>query len=172
MDYTPILLIAAMPFVVALQVYFLVRKMSEPENMLKPVGPRGLGSTGEDAIARQQAWLDANGLQRLTSFEFGIIRAVVFQQRGTQRFFTFHVHQQKVSHEAESRFDEVTHLETSNSGNSGMFPARPGVYKQSFPGLTPEQLWQRHLEGEAYLMQKFSLGWRPLNLPYEQVVIS
>lgn len=159
------------PSVIVLQIYFLVRKMSEPEKMLKPIAPRSWGPTKEQAIGRYQAWLDSNDLQRLTSFEFGIIQSVVFQQKGMPRFFIFHFHQQKITHEVESRFDEVTHLETSNSGSSGMFPARPGVYKQSYPGLTPEQLWQRHLEGEAYLMQKFSLGWHPLTQPYEKVLI-
>jgi len=169
MDYTPILFVAAVPLVIAFQVYILVRKMSEPENMLKPI-VGGLSADKEQYIASQGAWLESHGLQRLTSFQFGAIQSVVFQQKGAQRFFTLLFHQ-KITFEIESRFDEMTFLETATSGSTGMFPARPGAYKQSFPGATPEQAWQRHLDGEAYLIQKFGIQWRALNLPFEQMLI-
>ncbi|HSY19974.1 MAG TPA: hypothetical protein VK815_16640 [Candidatus Acidoferrales bacterium] len=159
-----------MPSLIVVQVYFLVRKMSEPEKMLKPI-EGGLSANRERFVESQKTWLDSNELQRLTSFQFGAIQSVVFQQKGAQRFFIFHFHQ-KNTFEIESRFSEDSHLETSNSGSSGMFPARPKVYKQSFPGMTPEQLWQRHLEGEAYAMGKFSIAWHPLNQPYEQILIN
>jgi len=168
MDNPIIIFFVLMPLLIVVQVYFLVRKMSEPEKMLKAI-EGGLSANRERFIESQKAWLDSNELQRLTSFQFGAIQSVVFQQKGTQRFFIFHFHQNN-TFEIESRFSEDSHLETSNSGSSGMFPARSKVYKQSYPGVTPEELWQRHLEGEAYLMQKFSIAWRPLNQPYEQVL--
>ena len=171
MDYMPLYILAVAPFLIVIQVYFLVRKMSEPEKMMKPI-ERGLGPSKEQFIGSHKAWLDSQQLEWLTCFQFSIIQSAVFQQRGTQRFFIFHFHQQKITYEVESRFEEDSHLETSTSGNSGMFPARPKVFKQSFPGLTPEQAWARHLEGEAYLMQKFGLTWRPLNQPYEQVLLN
>jgi hypothetical protein len=40
MDYTPLLFIVAIPLVVALQVYVLVLKMSEPEKMMRPLAER------------------------------------------------------------------------------------------------------------------------------------
>jgi len=170
MDYAPLLFFAAFPLIIAAQVYLLVRKMSEPEKMLKPI-VGNFSPDKEQIIAGHIAWLNARDMRRVTSFEFGAIQTVVFQQHGTQRFFNILFHQ-KVSYDMESRFDETTFLETSTGGSAGMFPARPKAYKQSFPGMSPEQAWQRHLEAEAYLMRKFGIVWRPLNQPYEQVLIN
>ncbi|MDR3459887.1 MAG: hypothetical protein P4N60_20860 [Verrucomicrobiae bacterium] len=170
MDNPILLFLVVFPLLLVVQIYFLVRKMSEPEKMLKPI-ERGLGPSKEQFIGGHKAWLDSQNLDWLTCFQFGIVQTAVFQQRGATRFFAFHFHQQKITYEISSNFREDSYLETSTSGNAGMFPARPNVYKQSFPGLTPEQAWERHLEGEAYLMQKFGLSLEPLNQPYEQKLL-
>ena len=57
------------------------------------------------------------------------------------------------------------------SGATGMFPARPNHYRQSFPNATLDDLCLRHLEGEEYLIKKFGLRWKPLTLPYEEMLL-
>jgi hypothetical protein len=111
MDFN-LLLLALAPLLIAAQVYFLVRKMSEPEKMLKHIDG-GLSAGREEFIARHMDWLNSLGMERLTSFQFGIIQSVVFQQKDTQRFLIFHFHQRN-TFEIESRFTATSHLETSN----------------------------------------------------------
>lgn len=91
----------------------------------------------------------------------------------TAKFFTlFSIYFHKaVTYNLESRFDDLTCLDTATSGSTGMFPPRPGNYKQSFPHASAEEAWQRHLEGEAYLMHKFGIAWKPLIKSYEETLL-
>ena len=90
-DNSSLLLIAAMPFIIAGQVYLLVRKMSEPENMMHSL-PGGLSADKQQILSNYQDWLNANDLQHLTSFQFGSIQVATFRQRDAQRFFSFYFH--------------------------------------------------------------------------------
>jgi hypothetical protein len=82
MDYTPLLIIVAIPLIVVVQIYLMVLKMSEPEKMMSPLA-EGLTAYEEQVIASHREWLAYCNLQYLTSFKFGAIRVVVFQQQGT-----------------------------------------------------------------------------------------
>jgi hypothetical protein len=170
MDYTPFVFILAMPLMIVVQVYLLVLKMSKPEQMLRPI-PGGLSADRQEILLAYRDWLAAVNLEYLTSFQFGSIQVAVFQQPGTQRFFSFYFHK-TLSYSIESRFDDRSFFETGTSGGMGMFPARPGAYRQSFPRARADEAWQRHLEAEDYLMKKFGLAWQPLSGPYEAVLIN
>jgi hypothetical protein len=167
MDYTPWLWIAAAPTVLVGQIYLLGRKMSEPEKMIRPI-IGSLNSSQEETLLRYRDWLTSVELEYLTSFQFGSILIVVYQQRNTPRFFSFMFHQ-KVSFQIESYLEDLTILDTGTSGSGGLFP-RPGAFLQSFPNISPQEAWQRHLEGEAYLSRKFGYVWVPLKKPYEQML--
>ncbi len=169
MDYTPLLFLAAIPLVVAVQVYFLVLKMSEPEKMMRPLA-EGLTPNEQQVLADHREWLAYCKFEYLTSFQFSSIRVAVFQQQGAQRFLSFYFHQ-KLSYCFETYFDDLTCLDTGTSGSTGMFPARPGNYKQSFPNVRADEAWQRHLEAEDYLRTKFGFQFRPLSQPYEQTLL-
>jgi len=138
-DNSYLLLIAAMPFIVAGQVYLLVRKMSEPENMMQSL-PGGLSADKQQILSNYQDWLNANDLQHLTSFQFGSIQVATFRQRDAQRFFSFYFHK-KMTFSIETYFDDTnfTCLDTSTSGSTGMFPQRPNQYQQSFPNVSPDE---------------------------------
>ena len=170
MDYTPFLFIVAVPLVVAAQVYVLVLKMSEPEKMMRPLS-EGVTDYEKQILASHREWLAYCKFEYLTSFQFGSIRVAVFQQQGAQRFLSFYFHQ-KLSYCFETYFDDLTNLDTSTSGNVGMFPARPGNYKQSFPNVRADEAWQRHLEAEEYLQAKFGFQFRPLSQPYYPTLIN
>jgi hypothetical protein len=171
-DNSYLLLIAATPFIIAGQVYLLVRKMSEPENMIHSL-PGGLSADKQQILSNYQDWLNTNDLQHLTSFQFGSIQVATFQQRNAQRFFSFYFHQ-KMTFSIETYFDDTnfTCLDTGTSGSTSMFPQRPNQYQQSFPNVPPDEVWRRHLEAEAYLMNKFGLKWKALTMPYEQVLLN
>ena len=173
MDYsqltTPLLLLAALPTVVAFSLYQQVVKMSEPEKMLFPLAG-GLTDYQQQAILRYKEWLAGQNLHYLTSFQFGSIQVAVFQQQGTQRFLSFYFHQ-KLSYAIESRFDDSSFFETGTSNSMGLFPARPGAYRQNLPGVPAEVAWVKHLEAEDYLVRRFGIAWRPLSASYEQTLI-
>lgn len=169
MDYTPLIILAAAPLAIVLQVYLLVLKMSEPEKMIRALD--GLTPYEQSVLATHREWLAYCNLQYLTSFQFGSIRVAVFQQQGAQRFFSFYFHK-KLSYSIETYFDDLTCLDTGTSGSIGMFPARPGNYKQSFPDVRADVAWQRHLEAEEYLKAKFGFTFRPLSQPYQQTLIN
>jgi hypothetical protein len=171
MDYLPLIIaVAAVPAVVSVQVYALVQKMSEPEKMLQPLN-EGLSADKQQIVLAHRDWLAARQLQYLTAFQFGSIQVAVFQQENAPRFFSIYFHQH-VTYDLETRFDELTMLDTATSGSTGMFPARPGSYKQSFPGADAESVWQRHLEAEDYLVKKFNITWQPLTKPYVEILVN
>jgi len=162
-------IIAAAPFIIAGQVYLLVRKLSEPENMFQLL-PDGLAPNKHQILSGYQAWLESNNFSPVSYFRFGIIQVAAFQQRKTQRFFFFNFHT-KLTFSANTYFSDDTSLETSTSGDIGMFPRRPNKYVQSFPNVTPDEMWQRHLEAETYLLKKVKIEEKTLSMPYQQLLL-
>ena len=162
--------VSVMAVMLLIQIYTQVKKMSQPERMLIP-NQRPLSLDRERYIAEQLQRVSGYQFERAAAFQFGAIEVVVFRQKGTQRFLSFFFHQ-KISVTAESRFDETTSLETSTTGSTGVFPARPKAYRQSFPDAPIETTWQRHLEGESWLIQKFGIGWSPLPHSYEETLMN
>src|SRR5579859_4596677 len=157
------------PLMIMVQIYVLVLRMSEPEKMIKPI-PGGLSVDKQEKLLRYKEWLASQGLQLKTTFMFGPMQIVVFQQGDLPRFLLFNFHK-RLTFGAESYLADLTVLDTSSSNAIGLFP-RPGGYAQSFPGITPEQVWQRHLEGEAHLTAKFGYNWQPLDAAYEDILIA
>jgi hypothetical protein len=113
--------------------------------------------------------LTSASLDFRTTFQFGAIQVAVFQQKDQPRFFSFLFHQ-RVTFSAESYLEDLTILDTSNSGSLGLFP-RPGAYAQSFPNISAQETWERHLEGESHLSKKFGFRWVPIKRSYEDLVI-
>jgi hypothetical protein len=167
MNYTPLLWIGALPAVLIGKIYLLGRRMSQPEKMIRPT-PGGLTTQQQQTIAYYNEWLASAKLQFRTAFKFGSVQVAVFQQEDQPRFFSFLFHQ-RVTFSAESYLEDLTILDTSNSGSLGLFP-RPGAYAQSFPNISAQELWRKHQEGEAYLTQKFGFRWVPIKRTYEELV--
>lgn len=161
----------AIPFVIAVQVWFLVRKMSHPEKMLEPLN--AITPQEEQVLLTHQNWLQQTNLDYLCLFKFGAIRTVIYRQRGTQRFFSFYFHQNRTSFCVDTCFDdnECVCLTTGTSGSIGMFPVRPGLYQQSFPNVPPETAWQKHLDAEQYLIGRFGIKMQPLSMSYDQLML-
>jgi hypothetical protein len=168
MDYETLLLIGVLPLMLIGQIYLLGRKMSTPEKMMSPI-TTPLSSHQREVISRHSDWLNSVNLEFRTAFKFGAIHAVVFQQKDQPRFFSFMFHQ-KITFSASSSMDDLTTLDTSNSGDIGLFP-RPGAYAQSFPGISAQETWQRHLEGEAHLTKMFGYQWVPIKRSIEEMVL-
>jgi hypothetical protein len=170
MNYMPtVLLILVMPTILVVQIYFRVRKMSEPEKMMKPI-TGGLNPEQLNQLLPYKDWLISTGLEYRTGFQFGSITAGVFQQGNQPRFLMFRFHP-KLTFSAESYGTNHTDLDTSTHNSIGVMP-RPGAYGQSFPDISsPQEMWQLHLEGEAHLTKKFGVAWLPLNQPYDQVAM-
>lgn len=168
-----VILVLLTPFVIAAGVYFLVRKMSEPEKMLFPL-PNGLPPGRQQIVNGYANWLQSKQLQTISAYRFGSIETIIFKQKDASRFFSIMFSRLRVSFGVETLFDgtDCASLETATSGSTGMFPMPPHTYKQSFPGVTPDDAWQRHLDAEAYLMERFGLRYRPpLTVPYEQILL-
>src|ERR1043166_1709828 len=123
-DYTPLLWIAAVPAIVAGQIYVLGRKMSRPELMMRPIAG-GLNSRQQQILLSYKDWLASVNLELRTSFQFGMIQAAVFQQADQARFFSFLFHQ-TTTFGAGSSLEALTVLDTSGSADGGVFP-RPGA---------------------------------------------
>ena len=165
-----LVILAGAPFFLIARIYFLIRKMSEPEKML--IRLNTLPPQYQQIVDGHRDWLRGKGLEPVMTRQFGRIQTVTFQQKGTNRFFSFYFHR-RATVGVETYFDdtECTCLDTSTSGSVGMFPSRPHQYQQSFPNASPEEAWQRHLEAEAYLVKKFGLRQRPLTLTYEEILL-
>jgi hypothetical protein len=164
---TFIIFIAVFPTMLLVQIYLLGLRMSKPENMIKP-NPGGLTTDQQAVLEAYNAWLASANLEFRSCFRFGSIQAVVYQQKDQPRFFSFMFHK-RITFAAESYWEGLNILDTSNSGSLGLFP-RPGAYAQSFPGISAEEVWKRHLEGEEYLTTKFGFPWVRIKMPYLQLV--
>ena len=167
MDYTPVAWLGGTAALLVGQIYLLGRKMSDPEKMMRPI-EGGLNDRQQGIILGYRDWLASMNLEFLTTFRFGAIQVAVFQERGQPQYFSFMFHQ-RITFSAESYLEDLTILDTSNSGSIGLFP-RPGAYAQSFPKISAQETWQRHLEGEAQLTRKFGFCWVPINRPYEDLL--
>jgi len=143
--------------------------MSTPEKMMRPIAA-GLSVFQQETISRYDDWLASINLVFRTSFQFGAIQVVVFQQGDQPRFFSFLFHN-RVTFAAESYLEDLTVLDTGTSGSLGLFP-RPGAYAQSFPNISARDAWQRHLEGEKHLSEKFGFVWVPLKRSYEDLFVA
>ncbi len=156
------------PLMIMAQIYLLVIKLSEPEKMIKPIAG-GLSQADQDRLLRYRDWLASENLQLRTTFRFGPMQVIVFQQGDLPRYFLFNFHK-RLTYSAESYLADLTVLDTTASNAIGLFP-RSGAYAQSFPRNSPQEVWQRHLEGEAHLTAKFGYDWQPLNREYEDILI-
>jgi hypothetical protein len=168
MNYEPWILTCALPALLIGRIYVLGRKLSEPEKMMRAI-PGGLTPEQTQFILQYKDWLASQNLEFNTAFQFGAIRAAVFQEKGLPRYFSFQFHQ-RLTFSAESYLEDLTILDTSNSGALGLFP-RPGAYAQSFPNISAQDLWRLHLEGEAHLTKKFGCQWKPINRSYYDLVV-
>lgn len=169
MDFTLLLLVGAVPAVLVGQIYLLGRRMSQPEKIMHPT-TGDLSELQQRTISGYQEWLRSEGLEFCTSFKFGFIQVVVFQQGQLPRFFSFLFHKE-VTFGTESYLEDLTILDTSNSATLGMFP-RPGAYAQNFPKAPAQEVWRRHLDGEAHLSKKFGFNWVPIAKSYEELFMA
>src|SRR5262249_21706298 len=115
-------------------------------------------------------WLATNQFSYRSHFRFGAVDCVVFEQPGTQRFFSVNYAQGKISYMLQTRFSDTRGIETGTSKTIGLLPASvfPDSYRQGFPGANIDQLWQYHLSGEAYVMQKFGIALEQMTRSSEE----
>jgi hypothetical protein len=168
MEYTLFFIIAA-PLFMAGATYLQVRAMSTPEKMMRPIAG-GLSSEKQQIVLDHKEWLTSKNLHYITSFQFGSTQVAAFQQTATSRFFCFYFGP-SFSYDIMSIFDDTNGLTTASNTGIGMFPFEPGTYKQGFPQLGPDLLWQRHMEAEAHLINKFGFRWQPLTKTFEQMTL-
>ena len=168
-DIIPVLIfVIGAPLMIMAQIYLLVMKMSEPEKMIKPIAG-GLSQADQNRLLQYRDWLASENLQLRTTFRFGPMQIIVFQHGDLPRYFLFNFHK-RLTYGAESYLADLTVLDSTASNAIGLFP-RPGGYAQSFPGITPQELWRRHLEGEAHLTAKFGYHWQPMGGEYEDILV-
>jgi hypothetical protein len=184
-----LVLIAAVPTVV----YLVGRKMSKPEKMMRPI-TGGLNPHQLQQLLPYKDWLVSAGLEYRNCFRFGSIEVGVFQHGNDPRFFSFIFRRKTVWFSAESYLEDLTVLDTNTTGTLGVMP-RPGAFAQSFPNnesqkrtfsrqlialfgglpsfhdMSPQEVWQAHLDGEAHLTKKFGFKWVPLKKPYYGLII-
>ncbi|HUS34907.1 MAG TPA: hypothetical protein VM680_06105 [Verrucomicrobiae bacterium] len=168
MDAQIVLLIVAALTFPLVPAYFLTLQMSRPEKMIHNLSPSELDQCNW-RIQQHQSWLASVNLQFLTAFRFGSIKALVYKQYNAPRYFTFHFHEARCTFGVQSYFQDGKAVETATSGDTGMHPL-PGLYKQSFPGLSPEEAWRRHLEGEAHFINIHGFVHTPLTTEFKQAL--
>ncbi len=70
--------------------------------------------------------------------------------------------------EFQTDFSDEQSLTTGMNTSSGLFPRPWGVFAQSFPRSSVQQLWASHLEGERFLTEHARLKAQPCRLPPEE----
>ncbi|MBN1343716.1 MAG: hypothetical protein JXQ73_13595 [Phycisphaerae bacterium] len=168
-----IFLLAAIPVVLIVVGYAMVVKMGRSTSRMERL--KDPGKTREFS----QAWAEAEGYDEWTRGQglerIGFFRAIVttpgfvaaWGLPGTGRFFCMYCQQGRYVTEFMSTFSNGLDLTTTNNRESFTMPRPPGSYLQSFSVDSIDELWERHLDTEAYVMDEARVRLVPLKGSFE-----
>ena len=167
--YVVAFLVFLAPVGIAAAAYFSVLALSKAK--ARPARPEA--HRAEYAKARQyDDWAQGEGFEWLGGYliEAGNRIFIGAWQHAEQSvYFCVYCHSLGTAFDLVTYFcDDVT-LTTGSSKDGQMLPPHPGAFMQTFPGKSPEELWDRHLLAEAFLSSQMSVTAKPEDRPFDQV---
>ncbi|MBN2713515.1 MAG: hypothetical protein JXR97_13930 [Planctomycetes bacterium] len=86
------------------------------------------------------------------AFSYDVAKMILWKHRELDKTFAV-IKAGKIHVGYETYFDDGTYLNTSASGDTTFFPPMEGQYKESFPGASSEELFEKHEESIKFLRQ-------------------
>ena len=151
--------------------YGMMIKLSDPQSVIRRLPNIATHPRLRQAVDRHRAWADEHGLDWVEAYDCGQIAMGLWKHLSEPIFFCVYVGPtDKLLYDIVTVLDAKHHIgvTTHNSPDGMMLPAAPGSYRQSFPDLPLEELWERHLAAEVFLSQELRIQPRPLQQhPYD-----
>jgi hypothetical protein len=152
-----------------------VRRMSDPEALIKPVA----ANSDSDALndGPFSAWAEAQGFRRDSRFDFfgipGSDKPMEVDAWVSSDKLTILLRYRFNGREwldIASGLDDHYSLVTSNFHNALILPQPPNVLIQVFVDMPPEQLHQEHLKARTYVEQHFGATPDRVDVPVTRLV--
>lgn len=158
--------------VLAIVVVSYLGALGLSEASLEPADP-GEIHTHMVGTRAEHEWAEANGYEWVGAYRlraFANPRAVIlaWQSPGTGAFFCVYLIAGQRFYDLVTGFDRDVTLTTGSSPGAMLYPMRPGSYLQAFTGLQPAGLYERHLEGEACLMDRLGVQHAALDERFDE----
>lgn len=165
------LAIAGIILVVALVTYIQVRSMSNPK--LRPYtasGNRGDSRIEATRVARE--WAQQNDFKFMGYYLFQAnVFIAAWQREDRPMFFCYYLAQNKKLSDLVTLFGNEVSLTTGSSMDGQFFPLPENKYMQSFSRLHFDDLWDRHVAMENYLIDEGGAELVELDLDFQESIL-
>jgi len=108
------------------------------------------------------AWAADSGFEFAGNFRLGSVYIAGWEHKRRPGFFCEYRLQQRTFYDIATNFADEMSLTTASTKDGNLTPKPPGHYHQTFSNLSLEQLWEKHIEAENYLVEK--AGVRPADV--------
>jgi hypothetical protein len=116
------------------------------------------------------AWAVANGFEFVGNFRLGPVYIAGWEHTKRPSFFCEYRIQRKEFFDMVTTFADDMSLTTGSTKDGQLNPKPPGDYFQTFSNLSLGQLWEKHVEGENYLVGKGGVKLPEIMLLFEDEI--
>jgi len=155
--------------------YIQFKGQASPKARMEPVDLES-DPTLFASVAPAHRWAEASGFVWTGAYRFvapGNPKVLMgaWTHGAEPTFFVLYILQGRAYIDILTRYERDRVLTTNGSTSGGLFPSRPGAYRQSFTNWSYDQLWDMHLAADAHLRGLFR--FEPLRnpLPVDQDVL-
>ncbi len=140
-----------------------VNEMSNPETMFGPFTDVEDDKLLDDAKNKTHSWATYHGFDEDIAADFTsqlskkTIKVSTWRNSEKCLIVCLYVSEKGVHYDLVSEFTGKRGLTTSSSAYGAVLPSVPKNFLQYFPGMTLNELWQRHTEAEEYIKNKYSI---------------
>ena len=170
---TILAVLLGVPGMISLMLYLQIRALTRPSLRLEPADPERDGP----AIAAAQkldAWMQAEGFELadccvLNAMQRAFIAA--WQHTDRMRYACIYQIGPQQAYDIVTLFASDMALTTGSAVDGLLLPMPPGEYGQAFPKTSLEELWSRHTQSEAYLVQNGAVVLPAGDRPFADVFL-
>ena len=115
-------------------------------------------------------WAAGSGFEFVGNFRHGSVYIAGWEHTKRPSFFCEYRIQQKMFYDMVTTFADEMSLTTGSTKEGNLTPKPPGHYHQTFSNLSLEQLWEKHVEAENYLVEKAGVKPPDVVLTFEDEI--
>ncbi len=142
-----------------------VKEMANPDPLFEAAGDEFDDNNPEitQKLEQTKTWAQYHGFNKTMVVNFtskvshNTIKCLAWHHPDKELVFVMYIADQNAHFDFVTKYDDGQGLTTSSSLDGGTLPLPPGDFSQSFPGLTLNEIWELHTEGENYLEKRFEL---------------
>lgn len=162
-----LILLAVFATAAAVMLYLAVHRLSHAK--VQPASP-DVADSQSSLPNKTRTWADANRFRFLGYYQNGGTLVAAWQHTARPTLLCQYTDGPRTAFDLVSLFAGDVWLTTSSAPDGQILPRPAGKYAQVFPGLSLDELWQRHIDMEAYLVQQGGARPGQVNLPLEDTM--